>query len=330
MAVIARRLFVCLACVAFSVALAPNRLCAELPNTEGDQPDRTDDPPALAEQKQVAMGDRESAPNAPPQSSNGASAVKNELARQAANPAAPLTQLQFRDIVLPNVSDTDGITNLFQIQPVIPIGPFDWFHRQQIIRFTFQVPTLPAPVNASGFGDLDLFDLITFKTSWGHLGVGPILVFPTAASDALGAGKYQAGPAVAVIYAHGNVTAGAILQNPISFAGDPDRPAVDQLIVAPTLTISLSKGWFAGLSDFNWTFDWTDNGAALVPLGMQVGKIVTLGKQPVNLSFEIGRMAARPAGTPDPGWIVGFELSPLFNWHLGPGKKITLRGKTAG
>ena len=299
MAVIARRLFVCLACVAFSVALAPSRLCAELPNTEGDQPDRTDDPPALAEQKQVAMGDRESAPNAPPQSSDRATAVKNELARQAANPAAPLTQLQFRDIVLPNVSDTDGITNLFQIQPVIPIGPFDWFHRQQIIRFTFQVPTLPAPVNASGFGDLDLFDLITFKTSWGHLGVGPILVFPTAASDALGAGKYQAGP------------------------------AVDQLIVAPTLTISLSKGWFAGLSDFNWTFDWTDNGAALVPLGMQVGKIVTLGKQPVNLSFEIGRMAARPAGTPDPGWIVGFELSPLFNWHLGPGKKITLRGKTA-
>ena len=38
-------------------------------------------------------------------------------------------------------------------------------------------------------------------------------------------------------------------------------------------------------------------------------------------------MAARPAGTPDPGWILGFEFSPIFNWHLGPGQKIHLRGK---
>ena len=124
-----------------------------------------------------------------------------------------------------------------------------------------------------------------------------------------------------------NVTAGAVFQNPISFAGDSGRAKVNELIIAPTLTYSLSKGWFAGLADYNWTFDWENGGEATLPLGVQVGRILRIGHQPFNVSVEVGRMAARPADTPDPGWILGFEFSPIFNFHLGPGQKIHLRGK---
>ncbi len=56
-------------------------------------------------------------------------------------------------------------------------------------------------------------------------------------------------------------------------------------------------------------------------------KVVRIGKQPVSLSFEAGGAVARPAGTPNPGWIFGFEFSPIFNFHLGPGQKIKVRGK---
>ena len=77
-----------------------------------------------------------------------------------------------------------------------------------------------------------------------------------------------------------------------------------------------------GLSDYNWNFNWENGGAATVPLGVQAGKIVTLGKQPISLSVEAGGTAVRPAGTPNPGWILGFELSPIFNFHIGPGEKI--------
>lgn len=99
------------------------------------------------------------------------------------------------------------------------------------------------------------------------------------------------------------------------------------MTIAPTLTYNIKNGWFAGLSVFNWNFDWEDGGAATIPLGVQVGKILRIGKQPVNLSVEVGRAVARPSRTPDPGWIIGIEFSPLFNWHLGPGHKVKLRGR---
>jgi len=56
-----------------------------------------------------------------------------------------------------------------------------------------------------------------------------------------------------------------------------------------------------------------------------VGKVVTIGRQPVSLSVEVGGTAVRPEGTPNPGWILGFELSPIFNFHVGPGEKIKVR-----
>lgn len=268
---------------------------------------------------------------APPGIAHGAAADPSVLADQAANPAAPLTQIQIRDVLLPNVAGADGATNLLQVQPVVPIGPFKSLPFLQLVKITVQVPSLPAPVKDSGFGDVALFDLVSIKTSWGRWGFGPSFVFPTASSEDLGAGKWQAGPAVALIYTGTrNLTAGAVLQNPVSFAGDPGRPDVNELIINPTLTFNLTKGWFAGLSDFSWTFDWEDGGAATIPLGIQVGKIVRIGRQPLSVSVEAGRTAVRPDGTPDPGWILGFEFSPIFNWHVGPGQKIKLRGKTSG
>lgn len=84
---------------------------------------------------------------------------------------------------------------------------------------------------------------------------------------------------------------------------------------------------FVGMSDYNWTFDWENGGAVTFPLGAQVGKVVRIGKQPVSLSIEAGGVATRPSGTPNPGLILGFEISPIFNFHVGPGEKIKVRGK---
>ncbi len=32
-----------------------------------------------------------------------------------------------------------------------------------------------------------------------------------------------------------------------------------------------------------------------------------------------------PVGSPNPGLILGFEVSPIFNFHVGPGEKIEVR-----
>ena len=166
-------------------------------------------------------------------------------------------------------------------------------------------------------GDVQVFDLISIKESWGRWGFGPALVFPTASDEALGQGKWQAGPAVALIYTRvKNLTAGAVWQNPISFAGSPDRPDVNNLIITPTLTYNLEDGWFAGLSDFDWSFDWENGGAATVLLGAQVGKLVRIGHQNISLSIEVGGAVASPSTIPSLGWILGFEFTPIFKGHI--------------
>jgi hypothetical protein len=241
-----------------------------------------------------------------------------ELANTVANPAAPVTVLQLREILLPSVEATSGVTSALQVQPVLPIGPFPWLPVVQLMKITVPVfLSYPKPIDRSGVGDLQLFDLVTIKEPWGTWGVGVTFSFPTASHAALGTGKWEAGPAVAILYTgiH-NLTAGFVLQNPIAFTGDPNRKNVNQMVLSPTLTYTFRGGWFAGLTDFNWAFDWTSDGAASIPLGAQAGKVIHFGKQPVSFSIEAGRAVARPANTPNPGWIVGIEITPIFQLVL--------------
>jgi hypothetical protein len=275
----------------------------------------------------------------------GASVSPQDLSNQVNNPAAPVTFIQFRDILIPSVAGTNGPINALEMQPVVPIGPFHSFPYTQLMKITLPMfistpgvaPPMacigcpPLSTSASGMGDLQLFDLLSIKQSWGRWGIGPTVIFPTATETQLGAGKWQAGPSVAIIYTGiKNLTAGFVLQNPISYAGSPNRPDVNQMVITPTFTFNLAKGWFVGLSDYNFTWNWESGGAATIPLGMQVGKVVRLGRQPVSMSIEAGGAAARPDGTRNPGLILGFEVSPIFNFHLGPGERIKVRGKEAG
>jgi hypothetical protein len=261
-----------------------------------------------------------------PATAQGSQVSAQEIANQVNNPAASVTLIQFRSVLFPSVTGTDGPTNTLQMQPVVPVGPFSGFPVVQLIKITlpFYV-TVPGPINQSGLGDLQLFDLLSFKQSWGRWGFGPALAFPTASNRALGNGRWEAGPAFGAIYTGiKNLSAGAIVQNPISYAGS-HRPNVNLMLISPTLTYNMRDGWFAGLADFNWAFDWTRSGAATIPLGVQLGKVVRIGKQPVSLSIEAGGTAARAANIPNPGWILGFELSPVFNFHVGPREVIRLR-----
>jgi hypothetical protein len=264
----------------------------------------------------------------------GPSTSPQSIANQVNNPAAPVTLIQFREVLVPAFPGANGAANSLQLQPVVPVGPFASLPFVQLIKMTLPVivnnpglGNVPSQTTAdSGLGDFQLFDLVSIKQSWGRWGVGPALVFPTASGATLGAGKWQAGPAAAVIYTgiH-NLTAGVVVQNPISFAGDADRARVNQMLITPTFTFNLKDGWFAGMADYNWSFDWENHGAGTIPLGVQVGKVIRIGRQPLSVSAEAGGTAARPHDAPNPGWILGFEVTPVFNFHLGPRQKIRLR-----
>ena len=231
----------------------------------------------------------------------GTVAEPRDLANQVNNPAAPLTLVQLRNLVLPDAAGAGGPSNLFQIQPVLPMGPFQSLPFVQLVKITVPFVSLPSPAGVGGAGDLEVFDLVTVAQSWGRWGYGPSLVFPTASATALGEGKWQAGPAFALMFTGiRNLTAGAVVQNPMSFAGAPDRPGVNNMIVTPTFTYSLEKGWFAGLSDFDWTFDWKNGGASTVLLGAQVGRVFNIGAQALSVSIERGWGRRKTVRLPQP------------------------------
>ncbi len=268
----------------------------------------------------------------------GGSVAARALANQVNDPTAPVTLVQLRDVLAPRLPAYDGPANVLQVEPVFPIFPTKLLPFEQLVKMTLPFPTIPAaesqagpppafsgafplslraaPNHAgqTGLGDFSLFDVATFKQSWGKWGIGPALVFPTATSTALGQGKWQAGPAVAVIYTGiRSLTVGVVAQNPISFAGSSSRPAVNSLLLTPTLTYNLPNGWFAGYSDFDWSFDWENGGAATIPVGVQAGKIFKLGRVPVSLSLEGAWLPLRPDGSPE--WLIGVEITVIFKTY---------------
>ena len=123
----------------------------------------------------------------------GGPVAARALANQLNNPTAPLT-LILRDVLAPRVPGYDNPGNLLQFEPVFPIFPSRIVPFEQLVKMTLAFPTTPNPGSQTGMGDLSLFDVATFKQSWGKWGVGPALVFPTASATALGQGKWQAGP----------------------------------------------------------------------------------------------------------------------------------------
>jgi len=243
-------------------------------------------------------------------SPTGADAAQ-ALSSQVNDPTAPLSLIQFRDVLAPDIPGTDGPANLFEVQPVLPISASPSLPFDQLLKLTFPFATSPNPDGASGLGDFQLFDLVSIKQSWGRWGLGPTLVFPTATSDSLGQGKWQAGPAAAfIVTSVRNLQAGAVFQNPISFAGDIDRDRVNALTITPTLTYNLPGGWFGGHSDFDWTFDWTERGKATIPIGIQFGKVFSVGSTPFSLSIQAAYNVVHHSSNPD--WLIGVEL----NWIL--------------
>lgn len=118
-----------------------------------------------------------SAPTAKPRKEIGGGKTAQEIANEANNPAAPVTLVQFRDILLPNANapgvvpglgGASGMVNSLQVQPVLPIGPFNSFPYVQLMKITMPIavsisggsPTQQFSV--SGVGDLQVFHLLTF------------------------------------------------------------------------------------------------------------------------------------------------------------------------
>lgn len=255
-----------------------------------------------------------------------------EVARQINNPISTLWQLTFdNQIVGVDGGGLDAVEPAYTgtFEPAMPINltkfglkRFEWAeHFNVITRLTLPfVETIPLPPGSgsggrkSGFGDIQLGSVLAPNTPYGFVwGLGPTFIFPSASDDALGQGKWQAGPATVAGYLGKQWTVYALAQQWWSFAGDDDRPHTNQLSLNYVLLRSLPHRWQIGMQP-SMTVDWTESRGNKVslPVGLGVGRTIRIGKIPVQFWVEADYYAVHPDDLSGPRWAIDIQIIPVI------------------
>ena len=243
------------------------------------------------------------------------------LAKAAQNPIASMISIPFQWNATPgtqwapNSVDPDAkhdrVMNVVNVQPVFPFKlSDDWtlvtrtivpFINAPFAKPKFDLTPAGEPyfdgwrekytfgvgdVNPTGFFVPTLEGDFTF-------GFGPTLSIPSNKIP-LSTGKWTAGPALVGVYTKGPWVVGGLVNNMWSFAGEDDRKDVNKMLIQPFINYNLPKGWYISVSPII-TADWEneDNGWT-VPVGAGLGRVFTLGKQPINVSLHAYYNAIKP------------------------------------
>jgi hypothetical protein len=253
------------------------------------------------------------------QSGEGAANSTEALQKATQNPVANLISVPLQDNANFGVGPYNGTQNVLNIQPVIPVHLTpNWnLINRVILPVVWQPYTGMNPANASlgtfGLGDLNptvfLSPANPGKIIWG---VGPAFVFPTATDPTLGQGKWSGGPSFVVLAQPGHWTLGLLANNVWSFAGESNRPTVNQFLAQYFVNYNLSGGWYltsAPIITANWAAPQAKN-VWTVPFGAGIGRITKVGFQPINVQLSAYGNVAYPAGTSP--WGIRLQLAFLF------------------
>jgi len=236
-----------------------------------------------------------------------ASAQQN-LVKQANAPISSILQLRLQDSFTPEFDGLRGQGNSVTVGVTMPLPKYRLLPLPQLSLLT--VPAaITLPTGPTGFGDVRFLDIAILDAGHRILwGVGPTFVFPSATRPETGQGKWQLGPAAAIAYSPENWLVGALVQNPISFAGDPHRPMANAMGLQPFFVYQFSSGWFIR-SQPQMVFDW-QNDHQLVPLDLGGGRVFQIGRQTVNCFVEPFWNVERFTGAQTYG--INFGLSLLY------------------
>jgi hypothetical protein len=142
-------------------------------------------------------------------------------------------------------------------------------------------------------------------------GAGPTFTLPTATDSMLGSGKWSSGPAGVVLTMQGHWVVGVLANQQWSFAGWGDND-VSAMLIQPFVNYNLPHGWYlttAPIITANWKAD-SDNRWTL-PLGAGVGKIVKLGRLPINVQLSAYNNVVTPEAF-GADWQLRFQVQFLF------------------
>ncbi len=201
----------------------------------------------------VVIGGSVWAADAPAKAESQAEGSLDELNKELSNPVTNVWSIAFQqnNYLLDIEGKKDRWNSNLNFQPVLPVGlTKNWNLITRPVVTLFNSMPYPNPHNpgdvdrTTGFGDTIFMQNISptarLAGKW-LLGFGPTFIFPTASSDHTGQGKWQVGPSAVVGYLSEKWIVGAFVQNWTSFAGDSNRPDVNQMNLQPIAAYFLPR-----------------------------------------------------------------------------------------
>ena len=223
----------------------------------------------------------------------------------ANNPLAQFTAFNVHNYYVPALSEMDNQNaNTFWLRYAQPFGKW-------LFRGSLPASRVPTGVGetTSGLADFNAFAAYLFNTGDPNVsvGVGPLVVAPTASEDETGSGKWQGG--LSAIYFNSKSSTlqwGGLVTWQTDFAGDDDRPGTNVLAVQPFYFVQLGKGLYvrgSAVAVFNLETD-----SYNVPVGLGIGKVVPTPGAVFNIFVEPQfTILDRGPGQPELQLFVGFN-----------------------
>lgn len=236
-----------------------------------------------------------------------------ELAKKLSNPVASLISVPLQNNLDFGIGSANATRYTLNVQPVIPLtlSP-DW---NIIIRTIVPVISAGSPVTggsySTGLGDIvqSIFFSPKEPTSGGFIwGAGPVILYPSATNNALGAGKWGTGPTALILKQESGWTYGGLANHIWSFAGQSSRSDLSVTFIQPFVSHTTKTFTTIGLN-IESTYDW-QNSQWTVPLNLTVAQLMKFGSLPVQFTLGGRYYAEKPAGGPD--WGLRFVVTLLF------------------
>jgi hypothetical protein len=229
------------------------------------------------------------------------------LTKAAQNPLANLISIPFQNNTNFNMPG-DRTQNVLNIQPVIP-----FYEGRLITRTIFPLIWNPDYTQDSGsdfgFGDISFTAFYAPESKGITWGIGPVVSIPTG-DDTHGSGKWGIGPSIVALGMPGNWVVGGLINNIWSVAGDENKSDVNFMTFQPFINYNFPDFYltFTPIITANWEED-SDN-QWTVPLGIGVGKLIKLGKLPVNFNVSYYNNVVKPEFAAD--WTLRVNATILL------------------
>jgi len=233
---------------------------------------------------------------------------EEDLAKATQNPLAAMYSLPFQNNTTYGVGEFKRPQNILNIQPILPFNLSE--NINLINRIILPVITQPSSTedkSTTGTGDISWSAWFSqSKASKIIWGVGPVMQIPTASSSEFGSGEFGVGPSFVALTIIDDWVAGIVTNNVWTFGDKEENKFVFQyfinynfpsfyLVYAPIITAN----WNAE-SDSRW----------VVPFGGGAGKVIKIGKLPININAQVYYNAVKPDGVGD--WQTRFQIQFLF------------------